>query len=206
MECPVCGKPKSEWAPGRPHRKYCSRVCTRRSRNTGRRPGPPVQPDSKIHSLERTVAYELERAIPDAGCLLTHRRQRGGDYPRMPVKLDGAEKARTLPVHRLVMLLKAGPLPEGMETRHLCGNRLCINPEHLVYDTRSENSRDTQEHGRSHVAHLTPGQVREIQNTYEPGLNQWQPGNKHILAACYGISPEHVSRIARGGCWKREAC
>jgi hypothetical protein len=73
-----------------------------------------------------------------------------------------------MPVHRAVMLAFVGPLPEGMEVRHLDGNtannRWAPGNEeesraaggNLIYGTHAENMADMVAHGRSQsVSHLT---------------------------------------------------
>lgn len=35
-----------------------------------------------------------------------------------------------------------GSIPEGMQVRHLCHNKLCINPEHLEVGTAKQNAQD----------------------------------------------------------------
>jgi hypothetical protein len=32
--------------------------------------------------------------------------------------------------------------PEGVVTRHLCNNKLCVEPMHLIFGTYSENQAD----------------------------------------------------------------
>lgn len=44
-------------------------------------------------------------------------------------------------VHRVSYELHNGPIPEGLHLDHLCGNRLCANPEHLEAVTQAENNR-----------------------------------------------------------------
>ena len=90
---------------------------------------------------DKAIAFEIANAIPKGDCLLTHRRQKS-KYPRVTVWREG--KRWVAMVHQLIMEQREGECPPGMEIRHLCGNSQCINPDHLVYDTRSENARDTQ--------------------------------------------------------------
>lgn len=44
-------------------------------------------------------------------------------------------------VHRIAYELAYGPIPEGLEIDHLCGNRACCLPEHLEAVTHAENLR-----------------------------------------------------------------
>ena len=45
-------------------------------------------------------------------------------------------------------------------TRHLCGNKLCINEEHLQFGTQSENAIDAVRHGRRWT-------IEDIRNLFE---------------------------------------
>lgn len=50
---------------------------------------------------------------------------------------DGVERH----VHRLAYQLTHGDIPEGMLVHHRCGQKLCINPDHLELTTNSEHTR-----------------------------------------------------------------
>ncbi|NLV71142.1 MAG: HNH endonuclease [Actinobacteria bacterium] len=41
---------------------------------------------------------------------------------------------RTVYVRRVLWEARHGPIPEQMTVRSRCGNRLCVNPDHLYLD------------------------------------------------------------------------
>lgn len=47
---------------------------------------------------------------------------------------------KTYQAHRVSWLLIIGPIPEGREMHHTCGNKLCVNPDHLLAVTDMEHS------------------------------------------------------------------
>ena len=42
------------------------------------------------------------------------------------------DDSRAKNVHRVAYVLKYGPVPKGLELHHICKNRNCINPRHLI--------------------------------------------------------------------------
>ena len=52
----------------------------------------------------------------------------------------GGDKHSSL-AHRVSYELHVGPIPDGLEIDHLCGNKKCVNPEHLEAMSRAEHAR-----------------------------------------------------------------
>lgn len=79
------------------------------------------------------------RICPVTGCWIwqgsTSGHGRGGGYPRM--YLDG----QTVAVHRVLFTNCYGYIPGKKQIDHVCGNRLCLNLDHLEMVTHQENQR-----------------------------------------------------------------
>jgi len=48
-------------------------------------------------------------------------------------------KGKTLQVHRVAYALFVGDIPKGITVEHICKNRLCCYPGHLVLMSHEEN-------------------------------------------------------------------
>lgn len=61
-----------------------------------------------------------------------------GGYRQMAIsRLDGQAL-----VHRVVWEAEYGPVPDGLELRHICHTPNCVRPGHVILGTRQENERD----------------------------------------------------------------
>jgi hypothetical protein len=100
--------------------------------------------------------------------------------------------------HRVVYEAAFGVLPDEIEVRHRCDRPSCVNLEHLVEGTHEQNAHDAAIRGalRAGETHwnsrLTEAQVREIQTSTE---------SQYVLAARYGVTQPHVSRLRRRQAW-----
>lgn len=48
-------------------------------------------------------------------------------------------KGKVILAHQSAFIKKYGFIPEGKELHHICNNRLCVNPSHLIAVTRQEH-------------------------------------------------------------------
>lgn len=65
------------------------------------------------------------------GCWLCTGAQQGDGY----AMLNGQ------PAHRVAYKWKNGPIPDGHQVHHLCPNRNCIYPAHLIAMSRDDHNR-----------------------------------------------------------------
>lgn len=88
--------------------------------------------------------------------------------------------------HRLAYERVHGPIPWRLQIDHLCGNRECVNPDHLEPVTPAENVH------RGRGSKLTADDVREIRASDE---------KQGDLAERFSIGQSHVSRIRGYHVW-----
>lgn len=79
-------------------------------------------------------------------------------------------------VHRLVLETYIGPCPDGMETRHLNGNKTDNRLENLAWGTRIENERDKVQHGRTKLTNEKVQVIRYLRDVAKFTLKDiaWQ--------------------------------
>lgn len=121
-------------------------------------------------------------------------------YRQVALHLDG--RLRSKRVHRLVCEAAWGPCPEGMECRHLNGDRADNRAENLAWGLPADNYRDQIEHGRaarglSHgQSRLTDDQVADIRRMRQAGMSGPE------IAKRFGIRKQTVYQIASGQRWR----
>jgi len=79
---------------------------------------------------------------------------------------------------------------------HKCGNRLCVNLEHLYLGSHSRNMKDRAMHGRQNNGKLTPELVKEIREAHKKGIPQ------SLLSKRYKISSGYTSALVNGMHWE----
>lgn len=106
----------------------------------------------------------------------------------------GYGRVRTRAIHILMAEAFIGPRPEGMEVRHLNGDKTDNRLENLAYGTHSENMLDTVRHGTNHWAkktHCVRGHAYDEANTY---INPSSGGRR--CRTCHRESSRRAVRAA----------
>lgn len=143
-------------------------------------PKPPANPNGKF----------LAQPLNHAG------------YVEYCLHCDGRRYSRK--AHRLVLEAFVGPCSEGMECRHLDGNRQNNHVSNLCWGTKKENEADKVSHGtllfgdRHGKSKLTSIEVMEIRDLATHG-----PYTQQKIGDMYGVSNHHVSDIKTGKVWNR---
>jgi len=116
------------------------------------------------------------------------------------VRLGG--KSNPQPVHRLMLETFVGRRPEGMECRHLDGNKRNNKKDNLCWGTRKENQRDRKRHGtattgmKHPMRKLNEEQVRVIFQAYHDGYY-----TQREIAKAFGIAQTTVSAVIQKRVW-----
>lgn len=104
-------------------------------------------------------------------------------------------------VHVLVALVFYGPRPDGLEVRHLDGNKLHSSADNLRYGTNAENNADKLLHGSmpsgaNHYRHrLKPAQVSEIRRRCAAGART------AAIADEFGLTRESIRDLVARRSW-----
>jgi len=96
---------------------------------------------------------------------------------------------------------------EGLEVRHRCDNRACVNPDHLELGSHADNMRDMAERGRANprrgsahpVSKLTESEIPVIRQLLAAGSTQ------RAVAHRFGVDQALIGRIARRISWSHVA-
>ncbi len=85
--------------------------------------------EQQKRTRERILASISE--VPESGCWLWARQVSNSGYGR--ITLSNQQGTYRESAHRASYRAFTGPLPENGMIRQSCGNRLCVNPDHLEH-------------------------------------------------------------------------
>ena len=87
--------------------------------------------------VERIAAKVV---VDEGGCHIWQGATSMKGYPQIQTgsMADGTRRPRR--AHRVLYQALHGPLSQGVDVHHTCGNKLCLNPEHLTSLSHAEHS------------------------------------------------------------------
>lgn len=160
----------------------------------------------RVRSLARVITRRNGAKQTIHGRVLRPTLMSNGWY--LKVDLVRLGHKRSLPVHRLVGNAFLGPLPTGMQTRHLNGNALDNRLANLKYGTPKENTADSIAHG-THLSlvhkaktHCPRGHEYAPDNTYFKPRND---GSGQVFRICRRCEIDRNARWYRQDRLRREA-
>lgn len=158
------------------------------SQNSSPAKAPDSIPDAKYFSPPRRrgrppMSKEPYLVDEKTGCWVW---QRAKNHRGYGLCYDGE---KMLAAHRHFYMIHKGHIPDGMQLDHLCRNRACVNPDHLEVVTGKENNH------RGNSTKLDDEMVAEMRFAKAIGASNPE------LAARFGITRDHVSRVCNGHRW-----
>ena len=151
----------------------------------------------RTFSLVELVRWYLDNAVVREGECLTFEGHIGNNGY---AKITWNGKDRNL--HRLVCEATHGA-PTGSRScpaTHSCGNKRCINPEHLSWGTPRSNFLDTVRHGRAAKCRLTETQVRLARALFAKGYSASK------LARAARVSSVNMLKCVKGLSYQWVTC
>lgn len=168
--------------------------------------GCSTQPGCATPSPDRFWSKVDRSGGPEACWPWTGYRQRKGtSYGTVATgsRRDGTRRPRL--AHVVAYELTTGAVPPGLEVRHLCGNRACCNPDHLVAGTHADNVGDTVAMGRTTVGERHP--LHKLTAADIPVIRQrWASGEPaSAIAADFPVSLARIYQVVQGDGWAHVA-
>lgn len=109
-------------------------------------------------------------------------------------------QGRNINAHRLMCIWAHGPAPKGQEVAHNCGNRGCVNPRHLRWDTHVGNCADRLKMGTHPIGEKVKTSVLD-EDTVREIRKEWPNSTCDKLALKYGCKRNTIWKAATGRTW-----
>lgn len=115
-------------------------------------------------------------------------------YLTVGLSIGGTTKTRL--VHQLVLEAFIGPRPDGMEGRHLDGDRFNNRLDNLAWGTPKQNTADSIAHGTHHALSY----VTKVLPAMRPALIEMRKSGATYVAIArrYGVSTKQARALANG--------
>lgn len=137
----------------------------------------------EVHEIIRTASLVDDPRL--VSCRLWKGQTKRG-YAVFKVKRSpGTKNSLRWPIHRLICEGVHGPPPRPeLETAHWCGNPACVEPNHLRWVTRAENTQDRLRHGTWGTKY-SEELVRSVRLLLAGGLGDTEVASRLGLSVSY---------------------
>lgn len=147
----------------------------------------------------RPVVGNADYAVSNLGRVVSHKGREprvlapylNAGYPAVTLRGDAVKRIRK--VHALVAEAFIGPRPDGLEVRHIDGDRMHCSLSNIRYGTRAENMQDRLAHGRHPMANKTHCPWR---HEYTPENTYMQSGSRVCRTCKNARQREYAARRA----------
>lgn len=164
-----------------------TRLASQSSARNGWIAGQPLRYVHGHHRRLSGVPFTVEDRGYSTPCHMWARTRSVGGYGRTA---EGPR--RSVAAHVVYYERAHGPIADGLELDHLCGQRACVNVDHLEAVTHAENVR------RGKLTKLTALQIVAIRAVPR------SRGSGRALAVEFGVSPTTISDIRNGKTWAQQ--
>ena len=136
----------------------------------------------------------LSRTVKEGDCCVWTGCINSDGYPR--ISIGGYSNGKA---HREVFFLVNGYHPPVV--RHTCDNIRCINPEHLLGGSATDNMRDRGERARTYH-HVSDQEFQAITNLRSSGMSykelskQFNISTKRVEYICTTLSERRIRKFA----------
>jgi hypothetical protein len=140
----------------------------------------------------------------------------GHRFPNGYGSFSPGGREHSIYAHRFSYQHYIGPIPEGREVAHACGNPSCVNPDHLramthrenLFDTFTSARRNAEKRHCKHGHEFTPENTIRLRNGWRQcreckrlSLRAWYKANRERI-----IAERRAKRIARQPPMKKTHC
>lgn len=133
---------------------------------------------------------------PNSGCWLWLSSVKNSGYGQIGAASPYTGRRTMLSAHKAAHIVFNGAVPDGGVVRHICDNKLCVNPEHLTVGTQAQNLSDMRGRGRNYwgrQTHCKNGHPFSPENTRSRGGEQ---SGRRCIACAKEASRRHYHRSA----------
>ena len=157
----------------------------------------PGWPDYEVSDQGRIRSWKVSPPHGDPPRIL---KQMIGPYGYRYIFLYRAGKMKQKRVHRAVLEAFVGPCPEGLETRHLDGDRKNNHRRNLAWGDRYAQIADRRRHNTLLCGEASPTHKLKVADVRQ--IRRLLPGTTcRKLAARYGVSHTTILAAANGHHW-----